>query len=66
MDVKLIKTEMILTLLVEDSLLSLAFRFRLSFVWYFAGHGARHIELVDIEGGLTEGGHGGVHCIAVG
>lgn len=46
---------MILTLLVEDRLLGLAFSFGLSVVRDFAGHGAGHIELVDVEGGLTEG-----------
>lgn len=46
---------MILTLLVEDRLLSFAFRFGLSLIGDFAGHGASHIELVDVEGGLTEG-----------
>lgn len=45
----------ILTLLVEDRLLSLAFGFGLSLIRDFAGHGAGHIELVDVESGLTEG-----------
>lgn len=45
----------ILTLLVGGRLLSLAFRFGLSIVGDFAGHAAGHIELVDVEGGLTEG-----------
>lgn len=55
------------TLLVEDGLLSFPFSFGLCFVWDFAGHCAGHVELVDVERGLTEGGHGGVHaCIAVG
>lgn len=55
-----------LTLLVEDSIFSFAFRFGLSLVRDFAGHRAGHVELVDVEGGLTEGGHGGVHaCIAI-
>lgn len=46
---------MILTLLVGDRLLSLAFGFGLSLIGDFAGHGAGHVELVDVEGGLTEG-----------
>lgn len=55
------------TLLVGCSLFGLAFGLGLPLIGDFAGHGARHIELVDVEGGLTEGRHGGVHaCIAVG
>lgn len=45
---------MVLTLLVEDRLLGLAFGFGL-LVRELAGHGAGHVELVDVEGGLTEG-----------
>lgn len=56
-----------LTLLVEDRLVSLAFGFGFTLIWDFAGHGAGHVELVDVERGLTEGRHGGVHaCIAIG
>ena len=58
---------MVLTLLVKGTLLSLAFGFGLSLVRDLAGHGAGHVQLVDVQGGLTEGGHGGVHaCIAIG
>lgn len=58
---------MILTLLVRDRLLRLAFGFGLSLIGDFAGHVAGHIELVDVEGGLTEGRYGGVHArVAIG
>lgn len=50
------------TLLVEDSILSFAFSFGFCLIWDFAGHCAGHVELVDVECGLTEGGHA---CIAV-
>lgn len=56
-----------LTLLVGNRLFSFAFSFGFSLIRDFAGHGARDVELVDVEGGLTEGWHGGVHaCIAIG
>lgn len=44
-----------LTLLVGDRLFSFAFSFGFSLIRDFAGHGARDVELVDVEGGLTEG-----------
>lgn len=51
----------------EDRLLSFALSFGLLLIRDLAGHGAGHVELVDVERGLTEGGHVGVHaCIAVG
>lgn len=39
----------------------------LSLVRDLTGDGAGDIKLIDVQGGLAEGGHGGVHaCIAVG
>lgn len=38
------------------------FSFGLSIIRDFASHGAGDVELVDVEGGLTEGRHGGVHA----
>lgn len=55
------------TLLAEGRLVRLALGFGLPFVGDLASHGAGHIELVDVQAGLAEGRHGGVHaCIAVG
>lgn len=55
------------TLLAEGRLVRLALGFGLPFVGDLAGHGAGHVELVDVQAGLAEGRHGGVHaCIAVG
>lgn len=52
---------LILTLL-EDELLGFAFSFGLCIIRDFASHGAGNVELVDVEGGLTEGWHSGVHA----
>lgn len=42
-------------------------RLALAFIRDLAGDGAGHVELVDVQRGLTEGRHGGVHaCIAIG
>lgn len=59
---------MCLTLLADDRLLSFALSsFGLLFIRDLAGHGAGHVQLVDVQRGLIEGGHGGVHaCVAVG
>lgn len=55
------------TLLAEGRLVRLALGFGLPFVRDLAGHGAGHVELIDVQAGLAEGRHGGVHaCIAVG
>lgn len=55
------------TLFVQGRLLSPAFSFGLSIIRDFTGHGAGHIQLVDVQAGLTEGGHGGVHAgVAIG
>lgn len=51
----------------EDGLVRLALHFALPLVGDLAGHGAGHVQLVDVQAGLAEGRHGGVHaCIAVG
>lgn len=55
------------TLLAEDGLFRLALDFALPLVRDLVGHGAGHVQLVDVQAGLAEGRHGGVHaCIAVG
>lgn len=55
------------TLLAEGRLVRLALGFGLALVRDLAGHGAGHVQLVDVQAGLAEGRHGGVHaCIAVG
>lgn len=55
-----------LTLLGHRSILHLVLLV-LSLVWDLARNRTRHVQFVDVQGGLAEGGHGGVHaCIAVG
>lgn len=51
-----------LTLLVDDRLIGLAFSLGFSLIGDLAGHGAGHKQLVDVQSGFTEGGHGGVHA----
>lgn len=53
-------------MLVEERLISLALSFGLSVVREFARHAAGHIELVDVQRGFTERGHGVHACIAIG
>lgn len=53
-------------MLAEDGLFRLALDFALPLVRDLAGHGAGNVQLVDVQTGLAEGRHGGVHaCIAV-
>lgn len=55
-----------LTLLAWRRLL-LLLRGRFSFVWDFIGVATGHVELVDVQRGLAEGGHGGVDAgVAIG
>lgn len=54
-------------MLAEGRLIRFALGFGLALVRDLAGHGAGHVQLVDVQAGLAEGRHGGVHaCIAVG
>lgn len=55
-----------LTLLIAGRLVWLV-RFGFSFIWDLVGDRAGHIQLVDVQAGLAEWGHGRVHaCIAIG
>ncbi len=55
-----------LTLFAQRNLISLV-RLAFALVRNLAGGGAGHVELVDVQRGLAERGHGRVHaCIAIG